>query len=61
MTDDREFGRNGGSRTKDIGWKQFSVSIFDLVRWPAAFVIVMAILREPLSTLINSVSAALRS
>ncbi|HEU0066665.1 MAG TPA: hypothetical protein VFQ57_05430 [Sphingomonas sp.] len=46
--------------TRDIGWKQFAISILDMIRWPAAIVIIVFILRESLEQVLLAIAGAVR-
>ena len=61
MSDEHDTYRHPAPVTKDIGWKQFSVGIFDLVRWPLAIIIIVAIMRAPLTAVFDALAASLRS
>jgi hypothetical protein len=39
--------------SNEIGWKQFAIRLIEALRWPAAFVAAIVILREPLGAFIN--------
>lgn len=47
------------TKAEDIGWKQFAVKIVDLLRWPAAFLIVAFALRVPVARLVEALASAL--
>lgn len=47
--------------TRDIGWKQFTISVLDLVRWPVAVVVIFLLLRVPIEKLLDTVAMAVRS
>jgi hypothetical protein len=40
--------------SNEIGWKQFAIRLIEALRWPAAFVAAVVILREPLGRLIGA-------
>lgn len=44
----------------DIGWKQFSIKVMDIVRWPAVVLIVAFVMRGPFERLIDAIAVALR-
>ncbi len=48
-------------RPNDIGWKQFFISIVEMLRWPAAFIAVVLILRLPVERLLDAIATALRT
>jgi hypothetical protein len=47
------------TRAEDIGWRQFAIRIVDLLRWPAAFLIVVFSLRGPVTSLVEALASAL--
>lgn len=58
----REDGQGIGTPTeRDIGWKQFTIGIFDLIRWPIAVVVIFFLLRVPLERLLDAIATAFRA
>jgi hypothetical protein len=45
----------------DIGWKQFSTKLVELIRWPAVFLAVAIILRAPVGRLVDAIALALHN
>ena len=37
----------------DLGWKAFTIRLIEVLRWPAAWAIIVYLLREPLASLIH--------
>ena len=60
MTKSDNMQDDGGSKALDIGWKQFTISLFDLVRWPVAVVVIFFLLRTPLEKLLDAIASAFR-
>lgn len=60
MANEQEQQQVGAPVRSDIGWKQFVIGIFELVRWPIAVVAIVLFLHLPLERLLNSLSLALR-
>jgi hypothetical protein len=50
-----------GVKSDDIGWKKFAVSVVDLLRWPAAFLIVAFFIKEPIGKLVEAMASALQN
>lgn len=40
--------------TRQMNWKAFTVRLIEALRWPAAFVAVCWIFREPLTRILNA-------
>lgn len=57
---DPDQGQNR-ARTGDIGWKQFSIGLLELLRWPAIFVIIVVILHAPVERLLDAITLAMRT
>jgi hypothetical protein len=43
----------------DIGWKEFAIRIFDLVRWPAVFLTFAILIRAPVGRFVDALAGAL--
>ena len=41
-----------------MSWKQFTIRLIEALRWPAALVAIVWILREQLSALLHAISVA---
>lgn len=46
-------------RPRGMDGKEFTVRLIDVLRWPAAFVAAVVILKEPLSALLRAMTGAL--
>lgn len=42
-----------------MDWREFTVRIVEALRWPAAFIAIFVILREPIIALVRTVTAAI--
>lgn len=49
------------NRPNDIGWKQFAIGIIEMLRWPAAVVLIFFLLRPQLQQLLGALVDALKS
>jgi hypothetical protein len=61
MTRDDGIQDAGTPTGRDIGWKQFTIGIFDLIRWPIAVVVIFFLLRMPLERLLDAMATAFRA
>lgn len=56
--------RNGGRRVLDdvgqMDWKRFTIRLIEALRWPAAFIAVAVIFREPVTAFMTAVAAHIR-
>jgi len=48
-------------RPTDIGWKQFSIGLMDILRWPIATIIIVLLLRAPLERVLDALATMLKS
>lgn len=46
--------------SNDIGWRQFAINVVELIRWPVAFVVIVLLLRIPLTQLLDAIAAGLK-
>ncbi|HEX8446065.1 MAG TPA: hypothetical protein VF649_05570 [Sphingomonas sp.] len=46
---------------KNMDWREFTVRIIEALRWPAAFIAVIVILREPIHALVAALLRAASS
>ena len=44
---------------RDIGWRQFVIGIIELLRWPAAAIAIVVILRMPLERMLDAMRLAI--
>jgi hypothetical protein len=42
-----------------MNWKQFTIGMVEALRWPAAFIAIAVILREPLTGLLHQFTGSL--
>ena len=49
------------TRGADIGWRSFTIRLIEAVRWPAAFVIVVYLLREPIGRFVDAITHGISS
>ena len=42
-----------------MGWKGFTISLIEILRWPVAWVIIFFLLREPIGRLIGAFAGKL--
>lgn len=61
MTRDDGIQDIGTPTRQDIGWKQFTIGVFDLIRWPVAVVVIFFLLRTPLERLLDAIATAFRA
>ncbi|SEN61336.1 hypothetical protein SAMN05192583_3151 [Sphingomonas gellani] len=48
-------------RPADIGWKQFSIGLMDILRWPIAAIVIVLLLRAPLDRVLDAFATMLKS
>ncbi|WP_171905799.1 hypothetical protein [Sphingobium phenoxybenzoativorans] len=49
------------SRQNELCWKQFSLHIFELARWPGVALIVAVALRTPVERILEAIALGLHS
>lgn len=49
------------SGQSDIGWKQFSTNIFELIRWPLVVLVIAIVLQAPVGRLLDAITISLKS
>jgi hypothetical protein len=47
---------NGVGDTGPMDWKRFTIRLIEALRWPAAFIAVAVIFREPLTQFVAAIS-----
>lgn len=52
---------NGMDDLRAMDWKRFTIRLIEALRWPAAFIAVAVIFREPLTQLLSAVSKGVSS
>jgi hypothetical protein len=50
---DRQQGEIGMDEAPTMSWKTFTIRLIEALRWPAAFVAAVVILREPFTQLVQ--------